>query len=309
MLIEFTDVDYAYRGDWLQRIHALKKINLSVPEGSSFGYLGANGAGKSTGIKLLTGMLHGYSGSIKLFGQELGPAQLRENIGYLPEHPFFYEHLKVKEYFAYLAKLSKMSASGFKHAVDRIYDALDLGDLRERKLGSFSKGMRQRFGLGQALIHSPQLLILDEPFSGLDPLWRSRFREILHQERARGATLFFSSHILSDVEDLCDHYAVIDHGCILEQGLLSDLFEEAPLHLHGQGIMPESIAGEQKDGYWIWQFSEDKREECLSQCRKHGVEILRLERPRQALEDYFVNKVKSYHAAESSVQAQAGARP
>ena len=265
-ILSFDNVNYTYRGDWLQRIEALKQVSLQVPQGASFGYLGANGAGKSTSIKLITGMLFGYKGSIKLFGEEIGSSHLRQHIGYLPEHPFVYEHLQVHEYFTYLAKLSKMDQAAFKQSLDQVYDLLDLGDLRTRKLGSFSKGMRQRFGLGQAIIHRPKLLILDEPFSGLDPLWRSRFREVMRLERERGATLFFSSHILSDVEDLCDHYAVIDHGCVLEQGLLGELFEEAPLSLHGRGPVPNGYEVESFEDHWRYSFADDKRQQVLKDC-------------------------------------------
>ncbi len=297
-ILAFDNVDYYYRGDWLQRLHALQQVSLQVPEGSAFGYLGANGAGKSTSIKLITGMLFGYTGTIKLLGQEIGPSNLRKEIGYLPEHPFFYEHLEVEEYFTYLANLSQMDKQQFRKSLDRVYELLDLGDLRKRKLGSFSKGMRQRFGLGQAIIHQPRLLILDEPFSGLDPLWRSRFREVMRSERERGSTLFFSSHILADVEDLCDHYAVIDHGCILEQGMLNDLFTEAPLCLHGTGPIPDGAEVEQLPDHWRWSFHDDEREQNLRACLDAGAQVLRIERPRQALEDYFVNRVKSFHGTQ-----------
>ena len=297
-ILQFDQVDYSYRGDWLQRIHALRDVSLRVPSGASFGYLGANGAGKSTSIKLITGMLFGHTGSIKLFGETIGAPQLRKEIGYLPEHPFFYENLQVEEYFTYLAKLSQLDRVAFKQSLESVYELLDLGDLRKRKLGSFSKGMRQRFGLGQAIIHRPKLLILDEPFSGLDPLWRSRFREVMRLERERGATLFFSSHILSDVEDLCDHYAVIDHGVILEQGQLSDLFEEAPLCLHGKGPVPPGFEVEQFADHWRYSFTDEKRNEIFAQCMEAGVDILRIERPRQALEDYFVERIKSFHGTQ-----------
>ncbi len=303
-ILEFEQVAYDYRGDWLQRIHALKEVSLSVPHGAAYGYLGANGAGKSTSIKLLTGMLFGHTGAIKLFGEEIGEASLREKLGYLPEHPFFYEHLQVEEYFIYLAKLSKMSRSAMKASLENVYDLLDLGDLRKRKLGSFSKGMRQRFGLGQAIIHRPDLLVLDEPFSGLDPLWRSRFREVLRLERERGATLFFSSHILSDVEDLCDHYAVIDHGVVLEQGKLSALFGEAPLCLHAQGPVPAHATVETFADHWRWNFPDEQREQNIQACLAAGARILRLERPKQALEDYFVNRVKSFHGTQVAGHAQ-----
>lgn len=297
-LVRFIDVSYSYRGDWLQRIHALKKVDLAVPTGSAFGFLGANGAGKSTSIKLLVGLLLGHRGRIELFGEELKGREsdhtLRQRLGYLPEHPYFYENLQVEEYLRYLGRLSGLDGPALRPACERVYDLLDLGDLRQRKLRSFSKGMRQRFGLAQAILHRPDLLVLDEPFSGLDPLWRARFREVLHLERARGATLLFSSHILSDVEELCDHYAVIDHGTVLEQGALAGLIGQAPLALTAHGPPPPGATAN-ADGTWTLVFAAGDRERVLATVP--GPAVVRLERQRQALEDYFVDRIRQFHGA------------
>ncbi len=294
-LLSFSNVSFTYRGDWLQKIHALTDISFTVPAGCAYGFLGANGAGKSTSIKLLTGLLHGHRGEIRLFGQPIGPSTLRTRLGYLPEQPYFYDNLQVGEYLRYLGRLSGMSSAAIGPACDRVYQLLDLGDLRKRMLGSFSKGMRQRFGLAQAILHQPDLLVLDEPFSGLDPLWRARFREVLHLERKRGATLFFSSHILTDVEDLCDHYGVIDHGKILEQGRLADLLGQAPLALTGSGPAPDG-AEPFPDGTWRLVFPESERAARLAGLPA-GAQVLRLERQRVALEDYFVSRIRAFHGA------------
>lgn len=294
--ISFREVGFAYRGDWLTRIQSLKGVSFSVPRGSAYGFLGANGAGKSTSIKLSVGLLLGHRGEIRLFGQPVGDDRLRARIGYLPEQPYFYENLQVGEYLAYLGKLSGLRGAVLSSAIERVFAILDLGELRQRKLGSFSKGMRQRFGLAQAILHQPELLILDEPFSGLDPLWRARFREILQAERQRGATLFFSTHILSDVEELCDHYAVIDHGSVLEEGRLADLVQAAPLALTASGPRPGDGV-EHGDGSWTVVFPEHERAARLAAVRGAGGEVLRLERKHLALEDYFVQRVQAFHAA------------
>jgi ABC-2 type transport system ATP-binding protein len=306
-ILSFTDVSYSYLGDWLQRIHALKTVTLAVPTGSSYGFLGANGAGKSTSIKLLVGLLHGHRGDIRLFGEPLGAPALRRRIGYLPEQPYFYDNLEVHEYLTYLGRLSGMDGPAITAAADRVYQLLDLGDLRRRQLRSFSKGMRQRFGLAQAILHAPDLLILDEPFSGLDPLWRARFREVLARERSRGATLFFSSHILSDVEDLCDHYAVIDHGVVLEEGPLAALLGQAPLALIGSGPPPPE-AEACGDGTWRLIFPEAQREARLAQLPSAAT-VVRLERQRVELEDYFVARVKAFHAAGQGLVQQERPEP
>jgi len=295
-LLEFSSVSYSYRGDWLNLVHALTEVSFSVPQGCAYGFLGANGAGKSTSIRLVAGLLHGHRGTIRLFGQELSGEdhRLRARIGYLPEQPYFYDNLAVGEYLAWLAQLSGMTVARIPAAVDRVCQLLDLGDLKKRSLRSFSKGMRQRFGLAQAIVHEPDLLILDEPFSGLDPLWRARFKEVMSLERKRGATLCFSSHILGDVEELCDRYGVIDHGRVLEQGRLADLLGQAPLELTGSGEAPPgAIAG--ADGTWSLRIADGERERILAALPAER--ILRLERQKIALEDWFVQRIKGSHHA------------
>lgn len=294
-ILAFDHVSFTYRGDWLQKIHALSDVSFEVPSGSAYGFLGANGAGKSTSIKLVTGLLHGHHGAVSLFGKPLGDRHLRARLGYLPEQPYFYDNLQVEEYLIYLGRLSGLSPSGARAACERVYQLLDLGDLRRRMLRSFSKGMRQRFGLAQAIIHQPDLLVLDEPFSGLDPLWRARFREVMALERKRGAALFFSTHILSDVEELCDHYGVIDHGKVLEQGRLADLLGNAPLALLGSGTAPAD-AELLSDSTWRLTFPEGERAARLA-ALPAGAQILRLERQRIALEDYFVARIRAFHGA------------
>ncbi len=301
-VLSFREVSFTYRGDWMQRITALREVSFTILPGQACGFLGANGAGKSTSIKLIMGLLHGHSGDIRLFDRPIGPPELRRTVGYLPEQPFFYENLSVEEYLRYLGRLSGLDGPRIRSACERVYEELDLGDLRRRFLRSFSKGMRQRFGLAQAIFAGPDLLVLDEPFSGLDPLWRSRFREILLAERSRGATLFFSSHILSDVEDICDHYVIIDHGQVLEAGELSGLFAQAPVQMVGEGPAPaeaELLSG----GHWRWIFPEQRRTVALRTVQECGGSILRLERQRQALEDYFVNRVRSSHKAGQALHA------
>jgi ABC-2 type transport system ATP-binding protein len=295
-LLAFTDVHYRYRGDWLNLVHALRGVSFAVPAGCAYGFLGANGAGKSTSIRLTVGLLSGHQGRISLFGRELtgDDHRLRARVGYLPEQPYFYDNLQVGEYLAWLARLSGMAPARIAPAVDRVCQLLDLGDLKRRSLRSFSKGMRQRFGLAQAIVHEPELIILDEPFSGLDPLWRARFKEVMALERRRGATLCFSSHILGDVEELCDRYGVIDHGVVLEQGRLADLLGQAPLELTGSGDPPPgATAG--ADGTWTLRFADHERERVLAAVP--ATRVLRLERQRIALEDWFVQRIKATHHA------------
>lgn len=303
-ILSFADVGYGYRGDWLNRVQALRGATFSVPAGSAYGFLGANGAGKSTGIRLVAGLLGGHTGAIRLFGSELTGEdhRLRARLGYLPEQPYFYDNLAVGEYLAWLARLSGMAPARIPAAVERVCGLLDLGELRGRHLRTFSKGMRQRFGLAQAIVHEPELIVLDEPFSGLDPLWRARFKEVMAAERRRGATLFFSSHILGDVAELCDHYAVIDHGRVLEEGRLAELLGQAPLELTGCGEAPPG-ATPAGDGAWTLRFPDHERAAILAAIPPDR--ILRLERQRIALEDWFVARVRATHGAGAPL----GGRP
>lgn len=306
--LAFENVSYSYRGDWLNLVHAVREVSFAVPAGAAYGFLGANGAGKSTSIRLVAGLLTGHRGTIRLFGEELQGEdhRLRARLGYLPEQPYFYDNLAVREYLAWLARLSGMAPARIGAAVARVEGLLDLGELAGRHLRSFSKGMRQRFALAQAIVHEPELLILDEPFSGLDPLWRARFKEVMALERRRGATLFFSSHILGDVEDLCDHYAVIDHGRILEQGRLAELLGQAPLELTGCGAAPPG-AEARADGTWTLRFPDTQRESVLAAVP--AAAIIRLERQRLALEDWFVARVRATHKAGAALSSPAEAAP
>jgi gliding motility-associated transport system ATP-binding protein len=281
----------------------VRDLTLALAKGQVLGLLGVNGAGKSTTLRMIAGVLAPSGGRVLIDGDDLGENSglARRRIGYLPEVPPLHAELTVREFLAFCARLHGLARDA-DAAVARAIDRCGLGEVRRRLIGALSKGFRQRVGLAQAILHEPDLLVLDEPFSGLDPLWRARFKEVLALERRRGATLFFSSHILGDIEELCDHYGVIDHGRVLEQGRLADLIGSAPLELTGSGPLPDGAAT-LADGTWKLAFAESERAARLA-ALPPGAQVVRLERHRLALEDWFVARVRAFHGAGAKLEAR-----
>ena len=200
----------------------VKDLSLSVAEEEVFGFLGPNGAGKSTTIKMILGFLRPDSGSIEVSGIGTGLGEYRHLIGYLPELPFFYNHLTALETLMMSGKLSGMKKKEVKDSATHLLERLTLNHAAGQKVGGFSKGMKQRLGLANALVHDPPILILDEPMSGLDPLGRYQVKQLIRDLKTEGKTVFFSSHILSDIEELCDRIAIIHMGELLYSGSVVD---------------------------------------------------------------------------------------
>ena len=208
---------------------AVVNLSLRISQGEVFGFLGPNGAGKSTTIKLLLHFLRPDSGSLRIQGNIVGKEEFRRRIGYLSEFPFFYDHLTARETLLLSGRLSGMSGALLMNRTPMLLERMKLTDAIDQRVGSFSKGMKQRLGMANALIHDPMVLIFDEPMSGLDPLGRHLIKGLIAELRAQGKTVFFSSHILSDIEDLCDRIGIIHRGRLLYCG---DLAEFVPNGAH-----------------------------------------------------------------------------
>lgn len=213
--IEIIGLCKQFTGKRMTKVNALKGLNLTVATGEVFGFLGPNGAGKSTTIKLVMGLLRPTSGTAQIMGMDSSQAESRRNVGFLPENPAFYEYLSAEEYIAFVGSQFRMEKSLLAQRSEDVLKRLDLWEARKRQMRGYSKGMVQRVGLAQALVHDPDVYILDEPMSGLDPIGRALVKDIILDLKKRGKCVFFSTHITDDVEKICDRVGVINKGELL----------------------------------------------------------------------------------------------
>lgn len=204
----------------------LDTLDLEVQRGEVFGFLGPNGAGKSTSIKLLLNFSRPDRGDIQVFGHQVGREEFRQHLGYLAEFPIFYDHLTGIETLVYSARLSGVPQKIYQERIPLLLERMNLKHATHKKVHSYSKGMKQRLGMANALIHDPALLILDEPMSGLDPVGRHLMKDLILELRDAGKTIFFSSHILSDIESLCDRIAILNRGRLLYAGGTTSLYRQ-----------------------------------------------------------------------------------
>jgi ABC-2 type transport system ATP-binding protein len=211
-------------GFWRKTLKpVLQPLHLTVEEGETFGFLGPNGAGKTTTLKLLMGVVFPTSGSARILGHDFHDPDVKRQVGFLPEQPYFYDYLSAPELLDYYAQLSGVSAADRRKRIPELLERVGLGDAGKTQLRKFSKGMLQRIGIAQAIVHDPRIVFLDEPMSGLDPLGRREMRELIQELKDQGKTVFFSTHILSDAEALCDRVAVIHKGELRGIGVVEDL--------------------------------------------------------------------------------------
>ncbi len=224
VLVQVEDLHKTYVvGIRRKKFQAVRGLSFEVRRGEVFGIVGPNGAGKTTTLKILTGLMRPTSGRARLFGLDTSSIESRRKLGYLPEGPYFYEHLKAEELLRYYGQLHGLGKDVLNERVPKLIERVGLGHALDRPLKKFSKGMRQRAGLAQALINDPELVILDEPQSGLDPVGRREVRDLIFELKEQGKTVVFSSHILPDVEAVCDRIALFHQGKIIETGSLDDL--------------------------------------------------------------------------------------
>jgi ABC-2 type transport system ATP-binding protein len=211
------------QGFWMRRVLAVKDISFQVDRGDIFGFLGPNGAGKTTTIKMLTGLISPSSGRAELFGDAVPSRRALGRIGFLPENPYVYPYLTPAEFVVLCGRLSGLGARAARDRTRQVLDQVGIAYAADRPVRRLSKGMLQRTGLAAALVADPELLILDEPMSGLDPIGRKEVRDLIVEERRRGRTIFFSTHILNDVESLCDRVAILRKGEVVVSGRIADL--------------------------------------------------------------------------------------
>jgi len=301
-VIRFDDVWKDYRSDFLRkRKTVLRGVSFSVAPGEVFGYLGANGAGKTTSMKLLLGLTRPSQGRVTLRGRPATEVRARERVGFLPENPYFFGHLKGRELLLFFGQMAGLSGRGLASEVDRVLEEVGLGNAADTLVRAYSKGMVQRAGIAQAILGDPELVILDEPMSGLDPIGRRDVRRLIEKLRAQKKTVFFSSHILQDAESLCDRVAILSGGAIRSVGRLDELLgrSEPRLKLVVRGFDPEVLeklaVARTLHREGDRTFMEVDREEYMEMItwtiRSGGGTLLSVERRRESLEDHFLREI------------------
>lgn len=299
-------------GFWRTRPYrALHDLTLRVERGDVFGFLGPNGAGKSTAIKLLMQLIFPTSGGARILGRPLGDLDVKRRIGFLPENPTFYDYLSAEELLSYYASLFGVPSSERGRRVAAMLDLVGIGAERKLRLRSYSKGMVQRVGIAQALINDPEVVFFDEPMSGLDPIGRREVRQLLLDLRARGTTVFFSSHILSDAEALCSQVAVVAQGRLVASGRVTDLLADdhrgwdvvvdgLPAAALSQIRERASACAPVSEGRYALEFAPGDPAALLQFVAATGGQLVSLSARRDTLEDYFMRRVASATSRETA---------
>lgn len=313
---EHLTKDFAI-GFWRKRPYrALDDLSLDISAGEVFGFLGPNGAGKTTTLKLLMQLIYPTSGRAEILGRPVGDVAVKQRIGYLPESPYFYDYLTAEELLRYFAGLFGYKGQERETRVARLLDEVGIGKERRLQLRRFSKGMLQRVGIAQALINDPEVVFLDEPMSGLDPLGRRDVRSLILRLREHGTTVFFSSHVLSDAETLCSRVAILASGRLVACGSVAGIHA---FQVHGWELVvsavPQALLERLRqrmakvtpisDGRYALELPLDTApERLLTELIQQGARLISLTPMRQTLEDFFVQRVADSHKQRATSNEQ-----
>lgn len=306
--IDIQNLSKSYQvGFWKKKLRpALKDLILSVDVGETLGFLGPNGAGKTTTLKLLMGITFPSSGTATILGRHFQDPEIKKKIGFLPEQPYFYDYLSAPELLDYYARLSGVSAEERQRRISATLESVGLNDVGNTQLRKFSKGMLQRVGIAQAIIHDPEVLFLDEPMSGLDPLGRHEVRELIQKLKDAGKTIFFSTHILSDAEALCDRVAVIHKGQLRGIGVMNELRSAAgakseiiwqganALSAVVRDVTEPHVTGELVRA----TVAREQQDRVLEKLRQQGAVLISVTPLHGTLEEYFLAKTSQAEAVQ-----------
>jgi ABC-2 type transport system ATP-binding protein len=256
------------------KLRAVDNLCLKIGDNEIFGLLGPNGSGKSTTIKIILGLLGASAGTCEIFGKPSERVDARRSVGFLPEAPYFYRYLTGRELVRYYARICMVPRKEIDAAVDSVIELVGMSEAAHRRVGTYSKGMLQRIGLAQALVHDPQLVILDEPTAGVDPLGSAAIADIVRELKRRGKTVLLSSHLLAQIEGLCDRVAILHRGKLVREGRVDDLVEEKDA---------ESLV--------VQGLSAEGRAAVEASIKSQGGRLTRIEKPRLSLDAYFLKEV------------------
>jgi ABC-2 type transport system ATP-binding protein len=300
--IEILGLEKTYMvGFWRKRPkRALRPLHLTVEDGEIFGFLGPNGAGKTTTLKMLMGLVFPTAGTARILGKDWSDPEVKAQIGFLPEQPYFYDYLTAHELLEYYGQLSGVPARDRKSRVEEVLQRVGLTDIKGIQLRKFSKGMLQRAGIAQAILHNPKLVFLDEPMSGLDPLGRRDVRDLIQQLQQEGKTVFFSTHILSDAEALCDRVAIINKGELRGVGAVEELTKsvQGKIELVWAGTqVPASMKALGAEFHVTGDtvravIAENQQDTAIDALRREHLRLISITPLRTSLESYFVEKLQ-----------------
>jgi ABC-2 type transport system ATP-binding protein len=280
------DFKGALRG---KKVHAVRDVSLSIAAGEVYGLIGPNGSGKSTTMKAVLGLVAPTSGTCAIFGRNSTKVDSRSEVGFLPENPYFYKHLTAAETVTFYGKLCGMRGRELKHRVEELLELVGLEEARDRRLKGFSKGMLQRIGLAQALVQDPQLVVLDEPTAGVDPTGSREIRDLILELKDRGITVFLCSHLLEQVQEICDRVGIIHHGVMVNEGRLDDL-----------------ISLEDKTELILQNASSELMEQIRTLVEvTHGADVVSERQARTTLESLFLKETQSNPARDRENQKRA----
>ena len=282
--LDIQEMSKSFKGRKRQTVEALQGLTLTIEQGEVFGFLGPNGAGKSTTIKCLMGLIKPTSGSATIMGEPIGSAASRMKVGYLPENPAFYDYLSAEEYLQFVGRCFKMPEQLLIRRTEEMLKLLELWDARKRLMRGYSKGMVQRVGLAQVLIHDPDLYILDEPMSGLDPLGRALVKDIILDLKKRGKSVFFSTHITDDVEKVCDRVGVINKGQLLALDSVDHVLQQG---ITGYTVSVRTAAGNGEEIF----VEKEQLQVFIQQMTARQCLIEKIEPRRKDMEAFFLEIV------------------
>lgn len=257
------------------KLRAVDDLTLEIGHNEIFGLLGPNGSGKSTTIKIILGLLEASAGECQIYGKPSNTTAARKSVGFLPEAPYFYRYLSGRELVRFYARICGVRRKDIKSRVDEVIELVNMTEAAHRPVGTYSKGMLQRIGLAQALVHDPRLVILDEPTAGVDPIGSAAIAEIIRELRRRGKTILICSHLLAQVEGLCDRVAILHRGKLIRRGRIEDLVEEKNT---------KSLV--------VQDLSEEGRTAVEREIERQGGKLCRIENPRLSLDSLFIREVE-----------------